>query len=392
MKLFSVNYRRLRRLIIHVLRTLILLPLVFYPARPKEIVFYSDPDVSDNSLFLFTYLRRVLDSDWKFLWVVKDIEYSRLYLKSAGFLDDRVIFLSKSSRLPVFFRTRLCAWQFDTHGAPTEKIPFRNRVAVSLWHGSPLKRIGNDITPGSFSGGHDYVVSAHSFFNNAFSSGLGVDLTKLIVTGYPRNDVLVRSVVKLPRYIVWMPTYGKSDGESRGGGYSGVDSLVPDNSLGFVGFDDLKRLDEVLSRTGVRLVVKLHPYDVRNGFVELYENFRMIDVIKANDPRVAGEGLYVLLAGASGLVSDCSSVIFDFMLTGRPIAIDMESLKLYKRPFAFAFDPAVEGLDLIDSIDLFEKFTLDVSVGGMGKYDASKFNEFLCDGACSRVKDFVGMR
>lgn len=323
----------------------------------KEIVFWSDPDVSDNSFAIFQYLIERFGNKWSYCWVVGDIETSKKIIARdcPQWKNVSIRYLSKRSWLTWYY-TRLCQLSFDTHGAPYEKKKFYPSFAISLWHGSPLKAIGNVVEPGLF---RDYSVdllcSAHPCFNDYFVSGLSVKKSSIINIGYPRNDWLTGALrsycpdfIVNKKFVVWMPTYSTSIGSIDGGGYQGRDSVTSDNSLGCVSFDDLKIVDDHLGKLGLFMIIKLHSYDLRNYILK--SMFTNIKVLGRDDLSVRGSGLYGILSRSEALISDCSSVIFDYMLTGKRIAIDTISLKNFSRKFNFKFDPDEEGFDSVSDL------------------------------------------
>ena len=87
-------------------------------------------------------------------------------------------------------------------GAPYWFTKKPGQVHLQTWHGTPLKRIGEDRGPGDFAtwrhrrriaaqaAGWDALVSPSRFCSPIFRSAFRFDGPMLEV-GYPRNDVLV---------------------------------------------------------------------------------------------------------------------------------------------------------------------------------------------------------
>lgn len=78
----------------------------------------------------------------------------------------------------------------------------------------------------------------------------------------------------------------------------------------------LNELSEELVRDKLFLVIKIHPMD---SYSYKKINFPNIKIITSPEWQLLNLDLYDALAQTNVLVSDISSVIFDFMLTGRPI-------------------------------------------------------------------------
>lgn len=365
--------------------------LLFFPKKinKKSIAFYSDPDVSDNSLAIFLYIKNMNLSGWTFIWVVGDVKSSKEVLKKIEPNISNVLFLRKNS-IYAWIKTRYCKYQFDTHGAPYEKPFLSKRISICLWHGSPLKLIGNSINPGSFNGGQDITVCAHSVFIDPISEGLNVKKEKIFIGGYPRNDFIFTNKNYKTKFIVWMPTYASSVGSADGRGYKGKDSVVSNNSFGAIDFSQLNFLNKILLQLNIVLKIKLHPYDARN--FEENEQYSNIFIIKNSDISNFGLSTYKMLANSCALISDCSSVIFDYMLTGKPIAIDTASLEGFVRPMLFDLVKSDPGLYKINNIDEFISFAEKIKNNSYKiNYDVKKYNKDCEFNFCKKIVELVGI-
>ena len=217
---------------------------------------------------------------------------------------------------------------------------------VQLWHGIALKRIGWDAergdTPWPIRWAHRYLsgqisqvhVPSHTV-SDTFASGLGVERDRIVVTGYPRNDALVRDVpgatlgvdeaslrrlercAAAGRVVLFLPTWREFGGRL-------VDHL------------DLASLDDLLAAQNAHCFVKPHPmepFDVDDGAYE-----RIWTIPPSSEP-------YPLLRYADVLLTDYSSVYFDFLALDRPIVFYPYDLDAYRsrRGFYFAYDEVTPG-------------------------------------------------
>ncbi|PTF51726.1 CDP-glycerol:glycerophosphate glycerophosphotransferase, partial [Staphylococcus cohnii] len=81
-----------------------------------------------------------------------------------------------------------------------------NQVYIQTWHGTPLKRLANDMKvirmPGTTTENYkrnfreetsrwDYLVSPNRYSSEIFESAFWMDSDRILEIGYPRNDVLV---------------------------------------------------------------------------------------------------------------------------------------------------------------------------------------------------------
>lgn len=246
----------------------------------------------------------------------------------------------------------------------TVRFPPRRKPLLYLqtWHGTPLKRIGWDASAGPYAlsdwylrkqdadvARWDLLISPSSevtaILRNAFRySG------RVIECGYPRNDVLAGDVVEPRRALVrrrlgladdtrtilYAPTWRA---HSRAGARPRVDHPFMDAAFLAALPDD------------VVVLARLHPLDVAAG-EQFQENARLIDLGRYPD-------VQDLLAVADVLVTDYSSLVFDFAITGRPMvlyAYDLHRYQDQERGFYFDYEATAPGavvgsrVELIDAL------------------------------------------
>jgi CDP-glycerol glycerophosphotransferase len=218
---------------------------------------------------------------------------------------------------------------------------------LQLWHGTPLKLIGHDERARAYSGARahlqrmardvarwDYLVSPSPACTEVFRSAFRFE-GEVWETGYPRNDPL-RSPTAGPRrlevrrelgiaedalVVLHAPTWRDDDKDPEGRFQQSV--LL-----------DHRALARALP-PGARLLVRLHRNVASrpgsDGFVQ--------DV--SDHPDVAD-----LYLAADVLVSDYSSVVYDFAVTGKPIILFAPDLDRYRdsvRGFYFDYEDWAPG-------------------------------------------------
>jgi CDP-glycerol glycerophosphotransferase len=222
---------------------------------------------------------------------------------------------------------------------------FRRRegqTCLQTWHGTPLKRIGFDIGRPQFSNGliypdllresvasWDMLVSPNSFSTAIFRSAFRFD-GEILESGYPRNDPLhhadreeraaaIRERLGLPagkRIVLYAPTWR--------------DNAVTDS--GGARFDlklDLPAMTAALGDDHI-LLMRLHTHMRNNSAVGGSDGF-VFDVTSYPDIT----DLYLI---SDVLVTDYSSVMFDFAGTGRPMLFFTYDLASYDNVRGFYFD------------------------------------------------------
>lgn len=273
------------------------------------------------------------------------------------------------------------------------------QYVVQTWHGTPLKRIGRDLT-GSAHADEAYIatlprraaqwsvlVSPNSFSTPIMRRAFGYEGT-VLESGYPRNDLLhapdrgkvadaLRETLEIPegkRVILYAPTW-REDQPKKGGRY-GLDLRL-----------DLARAARELADDHV-LLVRRH-YLV--GGTVPGAGRGAADFVRdvSRHPDVAE-----LMLISDALVTDYSSLMFDFAQTGRPMyfhAYDLEHYRDTLRGFYFDFESAAPGPVVADTDALVAALRAPKSSLPEATYD--RFRETFCDlddgTAAARVADLM---
>lgn len=191
------------------------------------------------------------------------------------------------------------------------------QVYVNTWHGTPLKTIGFDVTKEKYVMGNiqrnlimaDYLTSPSDYFTEKILYAYHIDKLfpgTILHSGYPRNSVFfdqslragTRSALELGnrQMIVYMPTWRGSH-------------ATP--TQGNILQQHLAELDTLLDENQI-LYVKLHNMDRQSVQLEDFIHIR----------EFPGQmECYQVLAAADCLITDYSSVFFDFANSGRKIIL-----------------------------------------------------------------------
>ncbi|MBN2816386.1 MAG: CDP-glycerol glycerophosphotransferase family protein [Campylobacterales bacterium] len=206
---------------------------------------------------------------------------------------------------------------------------------LQMWHGIPLKRL-NKLTTVSY----DYLISTSNFVNETTLSKV-IKAKEYKDFGYPRNDLLLKeehdaydllfcddkmyklakdNFEKNHKIILYMPTHRESKKATQ----------IP---LDFVS------LNKFLADKSMTLILKLH------HFVEkLYSNEKNYSNILFHSTH--GD-VYPLLKYTDILITDYSSVYFDFMLLERPIIFfdyDREEYEANMQGFLYDYEEFTPGM------------------------------------------------
>ena len=245
------------------------------------------------------------------------------------------------------------------------ELMLKGAKVFQLWHGIPLKSIGFpeaesavNMTPEkaefirrSYSG-YDAVLSTSAYatehaFSLAFRAGAFPEL------GYPRNDILTRPPLKHEMINVDAPLYAEiKEWRKRGGKVVFYMPTFRDNPEHMGGMHPPlpADLNNRCAEQDILFVCKLHPYQEAKSMV-LGSHVRICS--STSDP-------YPLLAMSDALVTDYSSIYFDYLHTKRPIVFYQHDLEQYTtscREFMLhgeQFYPGelvVEARDLLSAIE-----------------------------------------
>lgn len=286
------------------------------PVRKSVAVFSSFPDGQDNSYAMFLYLRDGADAGLSGIaceWLVGN-DFNPVVIDVAGARLLRRVSLS------AIRATATAEYVFHTHGIYRFARKRGGQTIVNLWHGMPLKAIGAFDPQVRRLPLGDVAIATSDFFRRVIAKAFLMSETDVLVSGQPRNDLLVRSARQTePDIILWMPTYRASNfGDVR------EDSPFNKNVM----LDALRQIDAGLEGKAARLVLKLHPMDVLNA--ELTADFRNVQILRRTDPQPP---LPELMASSRALITDYSSAAIDFAVLDRPLGYFCPDRDEYARGF-----------------------------------------------------------
>lgn len=211
-------------------------------------------------------------------------------------------------------------------------------VFLQTWHGTPLKRLGLDqdevYMPNTTTERYkanivrssrqwDYMLSQNRFSTERFCSAFALKQEQIWETGYPRNDILslpepkkqeivscVRNRLGIPeekRVVMYAPTFRDND----------TNQAKYNHTFPF----DLNDLADSLGEDTV-LLLRLH-YLVSQTVGKDIRSENIIDASSYPD-------ITELYLTADMLITDYSSVMFDYAITGKPMLFYMYDLAVYR--------------------------------------------------------------
>lgn len=299
---------------------------------------------ADNPKHFFLYCQSLRESPVRAVWLSADRGVVRA-LRAMGLPAHH-----RSSLAGLWCALRAGVYLLDCRVNDVHGLAWRGAVKVNLWHGVPLKKIERDIEQADHTVSrayrgplfdrlllklrrpelterYDMILATSETTAERFSSAFGVGRDAVIRAGYPRTDPLLadhgdspflvpeeRAVVEElaahrregRRVLFYMPTFRDWSNTA--------DRVIP---------IDWARLDRTLDARGGVLYCKLHPGDRAN----------LPDVGALRRIRLLPSGMdpYPLLRHTDALISDYSSIFFDYLMLDRPILFYPYDLADYER-------------------------------------------------------------
>lgn len=314
--------------------------------KTDGVVVRTSPDFDDQGRQLVAALVRAGHAD--ITWLVSEGNDPG----PAGAVAGQVVAARSLAGLRAYWRARTVV---HTHGVYGSRRTSADKAFVNIWHGMPVKRLPPDSDVGRNQ--TDLTIATAPIHARNLASTWGLEPEQVVVSGLPRNDVLIaEAATPVPEVlreltggrplVVWLPTYRTIAGDDE------VDGVDVGTVSQFAG-GTAEAINAVLARLDVHAVLKPHPLAPR----PLVGRLSHLHVWDENDLQASGLTLYHLLAHTDVLISDHSSVWIDFLLTQRPIVFAASDLEEYAGSRGFYFDPVTDLFPgpLVTDLDALER-------------------------------------
>ena len=285
------------------------------PKKRNRIVIYSNWGFRDNIRTLYQYL---IDNGFQDKYEIICASNNFYHLKK----DNRVKFVSIYRGLYYFLTSKYFFYSFGKY--PIK--PSNNQMVVNLWHGMPLKKIGN-LEEGLESVDFNYftkLVSSSDFFTPIMKAAFNANDEQMLLVGNIRNDELFEE--EKDKNIIWMPTYRNSKNY-----HDSQDALIF-----LLKESEFCEIDKLLEKYEYHLYIKLHPLE--ESHFKFKNNYSNIHMLSEETISQHYGTLYKFLGTTSALITDYSSVFLDYYLLNRPVAFTINDYEEYKENRGFVFD------------------------------------------------------
>ncbi len=307
---------------------------IFVRETPKTILFVSYMGKNFNDSPKAIYDKMVDDpyfKDYTFIWAFNDINQYDIKEENTQIV--------KMDSL-TYLLTALRASYWITNVNIERGLHFKKSYTKSIntWHGVPLKKVGNDVA-----GRNDFDFSDTNLF--CYSSEYEYTIYKqafkltdnnLYKLGMPRNDLIIQNdsvfkekvrkkyQIKNKKIILYAPTWRDDPEDLR--------------------LMDLQQWEQKLSKDYV-LLIKMH------GLAQKFDLTNNQFVLDVSDYEETSE----LIVAADILITDYSSIMFDFALLNKPVFIYTTDYEKYAEERGLYFDLKESGLSVFeDDAELLE--------------------------------------
>lgn len=317
------------------------LSVFFWTADPKQIVFESKPDFSDNARTLFDFMvKSGLHEKYQITWLVARPDlYDAYHAKNVRFLKREGTYSGHYT-----MRAHISTWKagtlFYTHSMYQLMHRPRGQQRINLWHGCGYKAAKGDSQKIAF----DHLLVPSPLFVKTKAAFFERSETAFWPIGYPRYDEIVaknehatRCMKKLKeehrvnKVLLWMPTYRGCENAR-----FNDDTIAGSFQLPLVQTqEDLLSLQKLCKRNRILLLIKYHEMQKAAEELAEQENIQIIDNAWFEKKPFS---LYHFLGVVDGLITDYSSVAVDFLLVDKPLAYVLTDYEEYKQSRGFVFD------------------------------------------------------
>ena len=315
----------------------------------------------DNSKYLFEYVNKNCP-DIKAIWLTKDDKTLKLVRQKGYEAYNTYSFMG-------YWHSLFAAFEFVSTGYTDINIfTTANMKIINLWHGIPLKKImkDDDIT-GQLNKKTLYTKLKKFFFpfvHDRYYSTIATseDVVKIYqsafqglterfdLIGQPRCDTFYLSIVETPfteklkkikeknKLAIYMPTHRR------------------EGKIDFSKFmiDELDTLNNKMKELNTTLLVKLHFYHQKD-IDNLRNEYSNIIFVRDSDIE---QDIYSILPLTDFLITDYSSIFFDYLHANKPIiffAFDKEDYLKNDRAFYFDYEEVTPGAKAYNWNELYKK-------------------------------------
>ncbi|HCB1762901.1 MULTISPECIES: CDP-glycerol glycerophosphotransferase family protein [Citrobacter] len=288
----------------------------------KRILFFDRDAFADNTKYL--YLHMVKNPQLECIWctwneaVYDMLQKHHLPVHLLGKNNDETINLLLEAQIAIFCVNP----HHSLHRNWSYFACLEGAKHIQLWHGISVKNLLLQLTPYfsmtdlgfstslAWASRTDYVLSTAEVLNPYWREVFGCD--NIINASYPRNEVLLRNVTPLELLGSKIDTRTMKAITSKRKKIFIAPTWQRFDNTEILSKEMLTQLLLYTSKNNIDVFIKTHPYRAVNFDSNALKinNFYFID---------ADVDVYPFLNRFDALITDYSSIMFDFLLTKKPV-------------------------------------------------------------------------
>lgn len=288
----------------------------------KRILFFDRDAFADNTKYL--YLHMVKNPQLECIWctwneaVYDMLQKHHLPVHLLGKNNDETINLLLEAQIAIFCVNP----HHSLHRNWSYFACLEGAKHIQLWHGISVKNLLLQLTPYfsmtdlgfstslAWASRTDYVLSTAEVLNPYWREVFGCD--NIINASYPRNEVLLRNVTPLELLGSKIDTRTMKAIASKRKKIFIAPTWQRFDNTEILSKEMLTQLLLYTSKNNIDVFIKTHPYRAVNFDSNALKinNFYFID---------ADVDVYPFLNRFDALITDYSSIMFDFLLTKKPV-------------------------------------------------------------------------
>lgn len=350
---------------------------------------------ADNSKYFYLYINEYQKKDVRAIWISKEKTICER-LNKEGFEA-----YTPFSIRGIYYCLKGKVWIYDVDANDIIYWLSRKTFKINLWHGIPLKKIGYDdknskwinssglmsvfyriVAPWMFTKANYYLSSSEKV-SKMFESAFQIQSEELLISCFPRNVALfssfngeeigcddknflkVKNLKKEKAHIIlYMPTFRDKTSER------------------FWDIISIEELNMFLDQIGAKFLIKPHFYSNLNK-VNTSDFHNIVFIESWEDP-------YPYLRYTDVLITDYSSIFFDFYTLERPIIFfcyDLEDYLKNNRQMYFNYDDISCGEKACN----FNQLKNVLITAFAGKDNFSKIRDKIVSDFFSKKQDLINL-
>lgn len=375
-KYISFILKALKKTFILIINILLLLVSYIIPKDKKIIIIggWFGKRFADNSKFLYIYLNENKEklNLKKIIWITDSNEILAL-LK-----DKKLDVYKKWSLKSIWYHLRSTYHIIDQSADDINPFFSIRAKRINLWHGFPLKNIGSftkHYTNSFFSKikfkfifnkgfwGNNYLLATSDFSAEVIGKAFNIQKNKIIISGYPRNynsftKNLKNIYTEEEKYFLNKIRTLKNNGYIILGYFPTFRDYKETIPFGTDNKKELKDFFDSINIKKIAIICKFHFAGIDDKFI-INNLTNFINMPPEVD-------IYSFIDKVDILMTDYSSIFFDYLLWEKPMIFFPYDLEYYKNEdrglifdyYEFTPGPKVFSLEelkkLLDNLEKFE--------------------------------------